>query len=158
MKKWVKRLLISFGILAGLLLAANFGLNFWLKTQLPAYIKNNTDYKVSYKSLDVDLSTGNILATGISVNSKDPQNTNVIGLQGTIDTLKVSRFGIYDAIFNKTISSSDLLLAKPNLNIILAKPVDQKTGKKRILSYLKTSGSMKEKLLFSGILNRNFYP
>lgn len=131
MKKWVKRLLISFGILAGLLLAANFGLNFWLKTQLPAYIKNNTDYKVSYKSLDVDLSTGNILATGISVNSKDPQNTNVIGLQGTIDTLKVSRFGIYDAIFNKTISSSDLLLAKPNLNIILAKPVDQKTGKKR---------------------------
>lgn len=131
MKKWVKRLLISFGILAVLLLVANFGLNFWLKTQLPDYIKNNTDYKVSYKHLDVDLSTGNILATGISVNSKDPQNTNVIGLQGTIDTLKISRFGIYDAIFNKTISSSDLLLAKPNLNIILAKPIDQKTGKKR---------------------------
>ncbi|OCA80314.1 hypothetical protein BBH99_04280 [Chryseobacterium contaminans] len=131
MKKWVKRLLISFGILAALLLAANFGLNFWLKTQLPTYIKNNTDYRVSYKSLDVDFSTGNILATGISVNSKNPQNANVIGLQGTIDTLKVSRFGIYDAIFNKTISSSDLLLAKPNLNVILAKPVDQKTGKKR---------------------------
>ncbi|WP_250252664.1 hypothetical protein [Chryseobacterium sp. Marseille-Q3244] len=131
MKKWVKRLLISLGILAGLLLAANFGLNFWLKTQLPEYIKKNTDYKVSYKNLDVDLSTGNILATGISVNSKNPQNTNVIGLQGTIDTLKVNRFGIYDAIFNKTISSSDLLLAKPNLNVILAKPVDQKKGKKR---------------------------
>lgn len=131
MKKWVKRLLISFGILAALLLAVNFGLNFWLKTQLPTYIKNNTDYRVSYKSLDVDLSTGNILATGISVNSKNPQNANVIGLQGTIDTLKVSRFGIYDAIFNKTISSSDLLLAKPNLNVILAQPVDQKTGKKR---------------------------
>ncbi|WP_347220199.1 hypothetical protein [Chryseobacterium sp.] len=131
MKKWVKRLLISFGILVGLLLAANFGLNFWLKTQLPEYIKKNTDYKVSYKSLDVDLSTGNILVTGISVNNKDPQNVNVIGLQGTIDTLKVSRFGIYDAIFNKTISSSDLLLAKPNLNVILAKPIDQKSGKKR---------------------------
>jgi hypothetical protein len=81
MKKWVKRLLISFGILAGILLAANFGLNFWLKTQLPDYIKNNTDYKVSYKTLDVDLGTGNILATGISVNSKDPQNTNVIGFR-----------------------------------------------------------------------------
>ncbi|MDN3695706.1 hypothetical protein QWZ06_27490 [Chryseobacterium tructae] len=131
MKKWVKRLLISFGILAGLLLAANFGLNFWLKTQLPEYIKNNTDYKVSYKSLDVDLGTGNILVTGISVNSKDPQNTNIIGLQGTVDTLKISRFGIYDAIFNKRISSSDLLLAMPNLNIILAKPADQKKGKKR---------------------------
>ncbi|HCN50646.1 MAG TPA: hypothetical protein DIT10_16415 [Chryseobacterium sp.] len=131
MKKWVKRLLISFGILAGLLLAANFGLNIWLKTQLPDYIKKNTDYKVSYKTLDVDLGTGNILATGIAINNKNPQNTSVIGLQGTIDTLKISRFGIYDAIFNKTISSSDLLLAKPHLNIILAKPVDHKTGKKR---------------------------
>lgn len=131
MKKWVKRLLITFGILAGILLAANFGLNIWLKTQLPDYIKKNTDYQVSYKTLDVDLGTGNIFATGISVNSKDPQNTDVIGLQGTVDTLKISRFGIYDAVFNKRISSSDLLLAKPVLNIILAKPIDRKTGKKR---------------------------
>lgn len=131
MKKWVKRLLISFGILAVVLLAANFGLNIWLKTQLPDYIKNKTDYKVSYKTLDVDLGSGNIFASGITVNSKDPQNTEVIGLQGTIDTLKISRFGIYDAVFNKRISSSDLLLAKPNLNISLAKPADRKTGKKR---------------------------
>lgn len=131
MKKWVKRLLISFGVLAGILLAANFGVNIWLKTRLPDYIKKNTDYKVSYKTLDVDLASGNIFATGISVNSKDPQNTDVIGLQGTIDTLKISRFGIYDAVFNKRISSSDLLLATPSLNVILAKPVDRKTGKKR---------------------------
>lgn len=131
MRKWVKRLLISFGILAGILLAANFGLNIWLKTQLPDYIKKNTNYKVSYKTLDVDLGTGNILATGISVNSKDPQNIDVIGLQGTVDTLKISRFGIYDAVFNERISSSDVLLGKPDLNIILAKPRDQKTGKKK---------------------------
>ncbi|MEG1666508.1 hypothetical protein [Chryseobacterium sp.] len=129
-KKWVKKLLIGLGIVFGLVLIANFGLNIWLKTQLPDYIKKNTDYKVSYQSLDVDLGTGNIFATGITVNNKNPKNTNVIGLQGTIDTLKISRFGIYDALFNKTISSSDLLLSKPNLNIILAKPKDQKTGKK----------------------------
>jgi hypothetical protein len=129
-KPWVKKLLIGLGIIFGLVLIANFGLNIWLKTQLPNYIKKNTAYKVSYKSLDVDLGTGNIFATGITVNNKDPKNTNVIGLQGTIDTLKISRFGIYDALFNKTISSSDLLLSKPNLNIILAKPVDKMTGKK----------------------------
>lgn len=130
-KKWVKKLLIGLGIVFGLVLIANFGLNIWLKTQLPGYIKKNTAYKVSYKSLDVDLGTGNIFATGITVNNKNPKNTNVIGLQGTIDTLKISRFGIYDALFNKTISSSDLLLSKPNLNIVLAKPVDKKMGKKR---------------------------
>ncbi|MDR6373295.1 hypothetical protein J2795_004637 [Chryseobacterium bernardetii] len=131
MNRWIKNLLIVFGVLVGLVLVANFGLNIWLKTQLPDYIKKNTDYQVSYKTLDVDLGTGNILATGISVNSKDPQNTDVIGLQGTVDTLKISRFGIYDAVFNKRINSSDLLLSKPVLNVILAKPVDRKTGKKR---------------------------
>ncbi|MDR6921493.1 MULTISPECIES: hypothetical protein [Chryseobacterium] len=131
MKKWVKRLLWGFGVLLVILLVANFGLNMWLKTQLPDYIKKNTNYKVSYKTLDIDLGTGNILASGITVNNKNPQNTDVIGLQGTIDTLKISRFGIYDALFNKKISSSDLLLANPNLNISLAKPVNKKTGKKR---------------------------
>jgi len=131
MKTWVKRLWISLGVLFVILLLANFGLNIWLKTQLPGYIRKNTDYKVSYKILEVDLMSGNILSTGISVNSKNPQNINVIGLQGTIDTLKISRFGIYDAVFNKQINSSDLLLSRPNLNVILAKPIDQKTGKKR---------------------------
>ncbi|WP_228409699.1 hypothetical protein [Chryseobacterium sp. T16E-39] len=131
MKKWVKKSLIGLGVLAIIFLLANFGLNIWLKTQLPKYIKNNTDYKVSYKTLDVDIGSGNILAKGITINSKNPQNTNVIGLQGTIDTLKISRLGIYDAVVNKTISSTDLLLANPNLNVTLAKPVDKKNGKKR---------------------------
>lgn len=130
-KPWVKKLLKGLGILLGIILLANFGLNIWLKTQLPDYIKKNTNYKVSYKSLSVDLGTGNILATGITVNNKNPQDISVIGFQGTIDTLKISRFGIYDAIFNNVISSNDLLLAKPNLNIILAKPKDIKTDKEQ---------------------------
>ncbi|WEK68725.1 MAG: hypothetical protein P0Y62_12800 [Candidatus Chryseobacterium colombiense] len=130
-KSWVKKFLIATAILLGIVLLANFGFNFWLKNKLPDYIKKNTDYKVSYKILDVDLTTGNIFVTGITVNNKNPQNTEVIGLQGTIDTLKISRFGIFDALFNKRISSTDLLLGKPNLNIILAKPVDEKTGKKK---------------------------
>lgn len=130
-KSWVKKFLIATAILLGIVLLANFGFNFWLKNKLPDYIKKNTDYKVSYKILDVDLTTGNIFVTGITINNKNPQNTEVIGLQGTIDTLKISRFGIFDALFNKRISSTDLLLGKPNLNIILAKPVDEKTGKKK---------------------------
>ncbi|MCW3160788.1 AsmA family protein [Chryseobacterium oryctis] len=130
MKKWVEKLLFGLGVFFAVLLLANFGLNIWLKTQLPKYIKDNTDYRVSYKTLDVDLGTGNIFSTGISVNSKTPQNSNILGVQGTIDTLKINRFGIYDALFNKRISSSDILLAGPNLNIILAKPTDKKKGKK----------------------------
>ena len=130
-KSWVKKFLIATAILLGIVLLANFGFNFWLKNKLPDYIKKNTDYKVSYKTLDVDLTTGNIFVTGITVNNKNPQNTEVIELQGTIDTLKISRFGIFDAVFNKRISSTDLLLGNPNLNIILSKPIDEKTGKKK---------------------------
>lgn len=128
-KPWVKKLVISLGILFGIILLANFGLNIWLKTQLPNYIKKNTDYKVSYQSLEVDLGTGNISANGITINNKNPQNADVMGFQGTIDSLKVSRFGIFDALFNKKISTSDIYLAKPNLNIILAKPTDKKKEK-----------------------------
>lgn len=131
MKKWVKKLCIGLGIVLIIVLLANFGLNIWLKTQLPGYIKNNTAYRVTYKKMEVDLLSGNILSTGITVGRKNPLNTDVIGLQGTVDTLKISRFGIYDAVFNKQISSSDLLLARPDLTIVLAKPADRKTGKKR---------------------------
>ena len=130
-KNYFRILLRILGIIFLLFLAVNFGINFWLKTKLPAYIKNNSDYKISYHSLDVDLGTGNIYATGISVNNKNAENQNVIRLQGTVDTLSVSRLGIYDALFRKRINSSNLLLKNPNLNIILAKPIDDKTGKKR---------------------------
>lgn len=130
-KNYLRIFAAVLGIFVLLFLVANFGLNYWLKTNLPNYLKNNSDYIISYKSLDVDLGTGNIFSTGISINSKNPQNQNVIGLQGTVDTLSISRLGIYDAIFRKRINSSDLLMKNPRLNIILAKPVDEKTGKKR---------------------------
>ncbi|KQT22212.1 hypothetical protein ASG31_02415 [Chryseobacterium sp. Leaf404] len=130
-KPWVKKLFIVFGILLGLILVANFALNIWLKTQLPDYIKNNTAYKVSYKKLDVDLGSGNIFASEIKIQSKNPNNTQLLGLDGTVDTIKISRFGIFDAVFNKKISSSDVFLAGPNLNVTLSDAVDKKTGKKK---------------------------
>ncbi|AZI33488.1 hypothetical protein [Kaistella carnis] len=121
---------IVFGILLALFLIFNFGLNFWLKKNLPNYIKNNSEYIVNYKTMDVDLGTGNILSTGISINTQNPQNQEIIGLQGTIDTLSISRLGIYDLIFNKNISTSKVTLASPNLNVILSNKKDKKSGKK----------------------------
>lgn len=130
-KKTRNRLLIGLGIAAFVFLAANFGLNFWLKNKLPDYIKNNSAYKVSYAHLDVDMGTGNILATALKVSSKNPNNDNIIGLDGTIDTVSISRLGIFDALFHKRVSSSDLLLVNPTLQVKLAKPIDERTGKKR---------------------------
>lgn len=128
---WVKRLVYLLGILILLLVLANFGLNIWLKYKLPDYLKNKTDYIVQFKNLNVELGTGNISATDISLNSKNPLNTDVIGLKGTIEKLSISRFAMYDLLYHKRISSKDIVLSKPNLSIILATPKEQKTGKKR---------------------------
>ncbi len=129
-KKYIRLCSIIFGILLLLFLLVNFGLNFWLKSNLPRYIKNNSEYIITYKTLDVDAGTGNIISTGVTVNNQNPDRTDKLGLQGTIDTLSISRLGIYDLIFSKSITTDDLTLKNPNLNVILAKPVDAKTGKK----------------------------
>lgn len=130
-KKQLRIFSIIAGIIFLLFLVINFGLNLWLKNNLADYIKNNTSYRVTYKSLDVDLGTGNINSTGLTINSKDPQNEHILGLQGTVDTLSVSRLGIYDALFKKRITTSDLRLSNPHLNIILPKPAKNKAGKKQ---------------------------
>ena len=98
-KKNIRLLSIILGILLLLFLVANFGLNFWLKKKLPDYVKNNSAYIINYKTLDVELGTGNIYATGISINTQNPQDQKIVGLQGTIDTLRISRLGIYDLLF-----------------------------------------------------------
>lgn len=130
-KKSFKIFSIIAGILFLLFLVANFGVNFWLKNNLDNYVKNNSNYIISYKSLDVDLGTGNIFATGVTVNSKNPNNHEIIGFQGTVDSISIARLGIYDAIFNKKIQTSDLELNHPNLNIILPEKNGNKAKKKQ---------------------------
>lgn len=130
-KKYFKIFSIVLAILFLILLIGNFGLNYWLKNNLPNYIKNNSDYLISYKEMDVHLGTGNITATGISINNKNPQNDKILGLQGTVDSLGISRLGIYDVLFRKKFTTSSLILKNPILNIILPKPLADKNGKKK---------------------------
>ncbi|ACU08937.1 hypothetical protein FIC_02507 [Flavobacteriaceae bacterium 3519-10] len=130
-KKYLRPLSIFVAVVVLITLVLNFGANFWLRNNLSGYIKKNSNYNVKYSSLEVDMFTGRISAAGISVRSKNSGDQNTIGLEGSIDTLSVSRLGIYDVLFNKTISSNNLLLVKPDLKITLAKPVDDKTKKKR---------------------------
>ncbi len=130
-KKYVRSISFFLGILVLVMLTVNFGVNYYLRSKLPKVLKKNTAYNLTYDQLNVDLFTGNIVATQIKVENKNPDNIDVIGLKGSIDTLSISRLGIYQAVFNKRISSSDIFLAKPNLIITLAKPISNKTGKKR---------------------------
>lgn len=130
-KKWLITTAMVLGILLATILLANFGLHLWLKNKLPSWLKENTEYIVTYKSLEVDLGTGNIFATGITINNKQPDNTAILGLQGTVDTLKASRFGILDLLLRNKISTSDLYLAKPNVTVKLPEIKKNKTEKKQ---------------------------
>ena len=134
--KYFRIFSIIAGILLLLLLIINFGLNFWLKNNLDHYIKKNSHYIVSYKTLAVDLGTGNIKATGITINNKNPQNHEIVRFQGTVDTLSIARLGIYDAIFNQSINTSNLVLSKPNLNIILPQKKTDKKAKIKTEVYI----------------------
>ncbi len=127
--KWFKRFGIFIGVVFLLILIANFGINFWLKHNLPNYLKKNTSYIVKYAGLDVDLGTGKIFATGISVNNKNPNDPSVMRIQGSIDTLNISRIGIFNALFRKQISTDNILLANPNLKIILPNKKKEKSEK-----------------------------
>ncbi|WP_417427874.1 hypothetical protein [Halpernia sp.] len=117
--KYFRIFSISFGSLLLILILANFGINFWLKHNLPDYLKNNTSYKITYQNLDVELLSGTISAQGISINNANPTQNKILGLQGTVDSLQISRLGIYDAVFNKRINTKNLVLVKPLLNITL---------------------------------------
>jgi hypothetical protein len=119
-KKYFRLFTITFGSILLILILANFGINYWLKNNLPDYLRKNTSYKITYQKLDVELLSGNIMAKGITVNNVNPNQNKILGLQGTIDSLEISRLGIYDAIFNKKFSSKNISLVKPILNIVLA--------------------------------------
>lgn len=128
--KWIKKIAIGFGITFGILLILNIGLNFWLKYKLPDYIKNNSDYLIAYEKLEVDLGTGNIFATQILVNNKNTKKDNILGVQGTVDTIRIKGFNIKKLIFTKKIEVSDIALTRPHLNIILPKAKNNSTEKK----------------------------
>lgn len=124
-------------VLAGLLLLiviANFGINAWLKYRLPAYIKNNSAYTISYKSLDISLATGNVISKGFRISTKKKGKNDVLGIEGTVDSLAISRVGFYDLLLNKSFSSANITLVKPNLLIHLPKKNSAKAKKKNGVS------------------------
>lgn len=131
-KKIIKRIAYGLGIVGLLYLIGSFGFNYWLKNNLPEIVKKKSPYNVTYKSLNVEVATGDITAEDIKVSNKDPKNTDVVGLEGTIKSLKISNLGIWDALFHKVINSNDVTFDQPNLRITLAKPSDdEKTNKKK---------------------------
>lgn len=108
-----------------------FGFRYWLKNNLPQYIQEKTPYNITYKDLKIRFLQGDITASSVKISNKNPENQEIISLEGSIDTIYISNLGMYDALVNKTVNSDEIQLSKPNLKITLARPSTQKTEKKK---------------------------
>lgn len=83
---------------------------------------NHTDYKIHYDYLDVKLESGTIIASGIQIQTLRTQNPNTFSIQGKIDSLEVDRLEIWNALFNREITISNIKLVRPYLDIYLKRP------------------------------------
>lgn len=129
--QYTRKLALTLAIITLVLSLVNLAFNFFLKNQLPELIKENSHYNISYKTLDVELATGNIKGSGLKISSKNPNNLEAIRLEGSAEGLQVSGLGILRLLRSGELLASDLILENPNLEMRLARPVDKKTGKKR---------------------------
>jgi len=118
-KKFLKPFVYGLGILLAIILIGNLALNYWLQHSLPKFLKENTDYTVAYKKMDVDLGTGNVFASGISIRNKKEKDTSVLRIQGNIDTLKINRLGLFKLLFKKQLRTSGLEVGGANLTFHL---------------------------------------
>ncbi|GGG45742.1 hypothetical protein [Epilithonimonas arachidiradicis] len=132
MKKTLKICGIVLGSILLLILIVNIGFSLWLKYKLPDYLKNKTPYEISYQSLNVEILSGSISANQIKVKTKQPNNLERIALDGSLEGLNISRLSIIQFLKNDRIEANSIKLTKPNLQVRLAKPKVDKTGKNPI--------------------------
>lgn len=131
MKRFLKILLSSVLLITTILMVVIFGFRYWLKTNLPQYIKEKTPYNITYKNLEFRFLEGDMTASQVRISNKQSGNQDMLGLNGTIDEVYISNLGIYDALINKTLNSNEIKLNEPNLKITLAKPTEKKILKKK---------------------------
>lgn len=97
----------------------NLSINIWVESKLPQLInnKNNTDYTITYKDIDLSIWSSRITAYDVSIVPKTnlKNSDKKIGLYGTIDQIKVEQFDVWSVLFGKKIKAKSLLVSKPSI-------------------------------------------
>src|SRR6218665_51748 len=110
--KWYWKLLIGLGSLIVIVVLLNIGLNIWINTKLPKIInrENDSEYFITYKSLNVSLLTSNITANEIVIVPKAAlkDSINKAGIYGKVKTIEVRNFKTWDLIFNDKIMAQSI--------------------------------------------------
>ena len=118
MNKSKKILTILFGIIIFLGLS-NFGLNIWVKAQLPKLINNanNTDYFITYDDIDLSIWKTKIALYDVTVKPKISikSSNKKIGLYGNIKLIKVNKFAIWSILFGEKIKADNVIISEPSI-------------------------------------------
>lgn len=100
-----------------LVILVNFGLNYWIKKQLPIIIneKNKTAYNINYEKIDVELLSRNIYATTLLISPKNQPKDSKNGLFSKIESITIKHFNIWDLAFNDIIQAESIIINKPRV-------------------------------------------
>lgn len=110
---------IAIGIISVLLflILINFGLNYWIKKQLPIIIheKNKTAYNINYEKIEVSLFSRNIYAETLLVSPKNEPKDSKNGLFSKIESITIEHFNIWDLAFRDIIQAESIIINKPRV-------------------------------------------
>ncbi len=132
LKKLLKITAIIVGSVLIFIVLLNIGFSLWLKYKLPDYLKTKTPYEITYQSLNVEIISGSISANQIKVKTKQPNNLEVLALEGSLGNMNISRLGVIEFLKNNQIEANSIKLINPYLKIRLAKPKEEKSKKNPI--------------------------
>lgn len=125
--KWYYKVLIGSGALLLLLIALNFGVNLWIKYQLPKIIdrENRSAYEITFKELEVSLWNNNIVASQVRIEPKKTadQPAEKKGIHAQVKSIRIDQFKVWDLLFSDKIKAKSLRIDQPQ--VVLYKQNDK---------------------------------
>lgn len=129
-----KKAIIGILIFIAAVLFMGFGVDLWIKYQLPKMLseKNKSAYAITYKSLDYSLIDGFIKATDIIIVPKTAAKNQSIksGIYATVQSVEVRNFKIWSILFGNQIKARSITVTSPE--IILYKQNEKAVNPKNI--------------------------
>src|SRR5690606_15560538 len=123
-----KRVFFWIGGFLLFLLILNFGINFWIKSKLPAIIqeRNDTAYNFDYEKLNFSLFSNSLSAKGISITPKtDFHEKAPIDFTAKVEEIRVIGVNFYQLLKNKNLSALSIKINGPK--VIYYKPLEKDT-------------------------------
>ncbi|MCX8531186.1 hypothetical protein [Chryseobacterium luquanense] len=124
-----KKIFWTVGIFFAIVCIFPFALDYYLQKKLPDLINDKTPYKVELNGFNLSLLKGNLKASDLKITTKNPKDTSVTQINGTIKSINIADVAIMKAIFSKKYHAESFLLTDSNIKVKLAKPKKNKESK-----------------------------